>query len=183
MNSNSSGSSGLPLNLSSHLRDSSDALSRPTWLFNSQVDFILDAFGLFADELLLSAAECARQANSYWQTLGENGQQRTKRFDSMVQARFTWNGNIRSALKEHWETCALIRSNRKRTNSFPRRCSGYRSGPGVGNTLEFDGDPLGEISAYETGGNPGGKIVREILEMGQSSKRIFSQKLLVLWKS
>ncbi|CAJ0597800.1 unnamed protein product [Cylicocyclus nassatus] len=98
MNSNSSGSSGSPLSLSSHLRDSSDALSRPTWLFNSQVDFILDAFGLFADELLLSAAECARQANSYWHTLGENGQQRTKRFDSMVQARFTWNGNIRSAL-------------------------------------------------------------------------------------
>ncbi|CAJ0603076.1 unnamed protein product [Cylicocyclus nassatus] len=61
-------------------------------------DFILNAFGLFADELLLSAAECARQANSYWHTLGENGQQRTKRFDSMVQARFTWNGNIRSAL-------------------------------------------------------------------------------------
>ncbi|CAJ0594929.1 unnamed protein product [Cylicocyclus nassatus] len=26
-------------------------------------NFILDAFGLFADELLLSAAECARQAN------------------------------------------------------------------------------------------------------------------------
>ncbi|CAJ0600809.1 unnamed protein product [Cylicocyclus nassatus] len=36
MNSNSSGSSGSPLSLSSHLRDSSDALSRPTWLFNSQ---------------------------------------------------------------------------------------------------------------------------------------------------
>ncbi|CAJ0609337.1 unnamed protein product [Cylicocyclus nassatus] len=36
MNSNSSGSSGSPLSLSSHLRDSLDALSRPTWLFNSQ---------------------------------------------------------------------------------------------------------------------------------------------------
>ncbi|CAJ0599340.1 unnamed protein product [Cylicocyclus nassatus] len=84
MNSNSSGSSGSLLSLSSHLRDSSDALSCPTWLFNSQIALI--------------RFECARQANSYWHTLGENDQQRTKTFDSMVQARFTWNGNIRSAL-------------------------------------------------------------------------------------
>ncbi|CAJ0588604.1 unnamed protein product [Cylicocyclus nassatus] len=36
MNSNSSVSSGSPPSLSSHLRDNSDVLSRPTWLFNSQ---------------------------------------------------------------------------------------------------------------------------------------------------
>ncbi|CAJ0601022.1 unnamed protein product [Cylicocyclus nassatus] len=86
--------------LTSHLALHSQACSTPpaSTMVVFLTNFILDAFGLFADELLLSAAECARQANSYWHTLGENDQQRTKRFDSMVQARFTWNGNIRSAL-------------------------------------------------------------------------------------
>ncbi|CAJ0607598.1 unnamed protein product [Cylicocyclus nassatus] len=60
--------------------------------------FVLDAFGLFADELLLSAYECATYANSYWRTLGENDDERAKRFDSMVKAKITWKEIVRTAI-------------------------------------------------------------------------------------
>ncbi|CAJ0597716.1 unnamed protein product [Cylicocyclus nassatus] len=61
-------------------------------------NFVLDAFGLFADELLLSAYECATYANSYWRTLEENDDERAKRFDSMVKAKITWKEIVRTAI-------------------------------------------------------------------------------------
>ncbi|CAJ0598540.1 unnamed protein product [Cylicocyclus nassatus] len=62
------------------------------------IDFVLDAMGLFGDELLLPPADCARIHGRYWAALGETESQRRKRFDALSEARTDWSTHAREAL-------------------------------------------------------------------------------------
>ncbi|CAJ0599609.1 unnamed protein product [Cylicocyclus nassatus] len=70
----------------------------PESLVTFLIDFVLDAMGLFGDELLLPPADCARIHGRYWADLGETESQRRKRFDALSEARTDWSTHAREAL-------------------------------------------------------------------------------------
>ncbi|CAJ0609592.1 unnamed protein product [Cylicocyclus nassatus] len=59
-----------------------------------EVNFVLDAVGLYAEELQLSATECARKRNIFWLGLGNDDETRTKVFDKLSEARM--KGDVRA---------------------------------------------------------------------------------------
>ncbi|CAJ0602447.1 unnamed protein product [Cylicocyclus nassatus] len=59
------------------------------------INFVLDGVGLYAEELLLSATEYARQRSRFWLGLGNDDEARTKTFDKLSEARMKLNGLIR----------------------------------------------------------------------------------------
>ncbi|CAJ0607590.1 unnamed protein product [Cylicocyclus nassatus] len=60
----------------------------PESLVTFLINFVLDGVGLYAEELLMSATECARQSNRSWLGLGNDDEARTKTFDNMGSSSF-----------------------------------------------------------------------------------------------
>ncbi|CAJ0589062.1 unnamed protein product [Cylicocyclus nassatus] len=70
----------------------------PESLVTFLINFVLDGVGLYAEELLMSASECARQSNRFWLGLGNNDEARTKMFDRLSEARMKLCGLARVAI-------------------------------------------------------------------------------------
>ncbi|CAJ0599056.1 unnamed protein product [Cylicocyclus nassatus] len=70
----------------------------PESLVTFLINFVLDGVGLYAEELLMSASECARQSNRFWLGLGNDDEARTKMFDRLSEARMKLCGLARVAI-------------------------------------------------------------------------------------
>ncbi|CAJ0607591.1 unnamed protein product [Cylicocyclus nassatus] len=70
----------------------------PESLVTFLINFVLDGVGLYAEELLMSATECARQSNRFWLGPGNDDEARTKTFDKLLEARMKLNELARVAI-------------------------------------------------------------------------------------
>ncbi|CAJ0592418.1 unnamed protein product [Cylicocyclus nassatus] len=70
----------------------------PEGVVDFLISFVLDAVGLYRDELLRTPNEHKQNLNRWWMSLGEEDDAREKFFNKLSEARVDWSGRARIAI-------------------------------------------------------------------------------------